>query len=191
MSKDLLHKLKQSAVDPTTGQRLLVSGDMTYQKWYDKYVKGKEEADGNDIIDKSNKKDSTEREMELKPLGKIGAVGRIEKEFGKLYTEDIIVTNERLKHIKERHPNDYDLFREYGRKATNDPDIVIKDGKNDGTVFMVKKLSDTNLNVVVKVAIDAKYPNYKNSVITFYRLRNKNLEKLAKKEINKVLYKKE
>ena len=53
MSKDLLHKLKQSAVDPTTGQRILVPGDMTYQKWYDKYVKGKSIAESKErSIDK-------------------------------------------------------------------------------------------------------------------------------------------
>lgn len=202
MSKELLHKLKQSAIDLATGQRILVPGDMTYQQWYDKYIKGKEtagrndkesieKAEGNGIISKSNKDNSAEKIMELRSLGKIGAVDKIEKEFGKLYTEDIIVTNERIKHVRERHLNDYALFEKYGKKATNDPDIVIKDGKNAGTVFMVKKLSDTNLNVVVKVAVDVKHPDYKNSVITFYRLRDRNLEKMVKKEGNKILYKKE
>ncbi len=128
---------------------------------------------------------------EFKSLGKIGAVDKIEEEFGKLYTKDIIVTSERLRHIKEKHPNDYALFEEYGIKATNDPDMVIKDGKNSGTVFIIKKLPDTNLNVVVKVAVDTNHPDYKNSVITFYRLREKNLKKMLKKNNNKILYKKE
>ena len=39
---------------------------------------------------------------------------------------------------------------------------------------MVRKLPETNLNVVVRVAIDSNHPNYRNSVIIFYRLREKN-----------------
>lgn len=34
------------------------------------------------------------------------------------------------------------------------PDFIIKDGKHDGTVFMVKKLQETNLNVVVRVVLE-------------------------------------
>lgn len=40
ISKELLHKLKQSAIDPATGKRIVVPGDMTYQEWYDKFVNG-------------------------------------------------------------------------------------------------------------------------------------------------------
>lgn len=35
---ELLKKLKQSAVDPATGERITVPGDMTYKEWYEKYV---------------------------------------------------------------------------------------------------------------------------------------------------------
>ena len=166
-------------------------GDMTYQERYDKFVnKNVQNVDESGIINKNDEKGDTGQKMELKPLGKIGAVEQIEEEFGKLYTEDIIITDERIKHIRERHPGDYNIFEKFGRDAVNEPDIVIKDGKHEGTVFMVKKLPDTNLNVVVKVAIDANHSDYKNSVITFYRLRERNLVKMENKEINKILYKK-
>lgn len=42
ISKELLAKMKQSAIDPVTGQRIRVSGDMTHEQWYEKYVKEKE-----------------------------------------------------------------------------------------------------------------------------------------------------
>ena len=54
---------------------------------------------------------------------------------------------------------------------------------------MVKKLENTNLNVVVKLILYTTDTNYKNSVMTFYRIRDKNLLKLEKK--NKTLYKNE
>lgn len=39
MPDQLLKKLQQSAIDPATGETITVPGDMTYQEWYDKYVR--------------------------------------------------------------------------------------------------------------------------------------------------------
>ena len=110
-------------------------------------------------------------------------------EFGILKTDEIIVTSERISHIKKRHPDDYSLFKELGKTVVENPDIIIKDQKNKNTVFMVKKLANTNLNAVVKLVLDKDETNYKNSVMTFYRIRQSNLNKLQSK--NKTLYKKE
>lgn len=41
MPDQLLKKLQQSAIDPATGETITVPGDMTYQEWYDKYVRDK------------------------------------------------------------------------------------------------------------------------------------------------------
>lgn len=125
---------------------------------------------------------------EKKMLGKINLTF-LEKEFGKIQTDGIIVTNERLSHIQERHPQDYKLFEKYGRDSVQDPDYIVKDEKNAGTVFMIKRLPDTNLNVVVRVALNTDKEGLKNSVMTFYRIRERNLSKIIKK--NKLLYKKE
>lgn len=124
--------------------------------------------------------------VEFKNLGKID-IQPLEAEFGKLRTDEIIVTDERIEHIKIRHPEDFELFEKYGVEVVTKPDIIIKDRKNNGTVFMVKKLEDTNLNVVVRLVLETDNKNFKNSVMTFYRIRQKNLYKLEKK--NKVLYK--
>lgn len=113
----------------------------------------------------------------------------LEKEFGKLKTNEIIITNERIDHIRIRHPEDLEFFEKYGKEAIISPDEIIKDHKNDNTIFMIKKLTDTNLNVVIKLVINDGDDDLKNSVMTFYRIRDKNLKKLEKK--NRVLYKKE
>lgn len=109
--------------------------------------------------------------------------------FGHLQTTEVVVTDERIAHIKERHPEDYLLFEQYGRESILSPDILIQDVKNVGTVFAVKKLPDTNLNVVLRLVLDTDNPDFKNSVMTFYRIREKNLKKLMEK--NPVLYIKE
>ncbi len=54
---------------------------------------------------------------------------------------------------------------------------------------MVKGLPDTNLNVVVRLALDTDDTGRKNSIMTFYRIREKNLKKLINK--SEVLYSKE
>ena len=125
---------------------------------------------------------------EIRNLGKIDTT-ILENEFGNIYTDEIIITNERICHIKERHPEDYFLFEQYGKECVDSPDLVIKDIKHKGTVFMVKKLPETNLNVVVRVVLENDDHKLKNSVMTFYRIREKNLKKLIEK--NGLLYKKE
>ncbi|MDO4469610.1 MAG: PBECR2 nuclease fold domain-containing protein [Bacillota bacterium] len=125
---------------------------------------------------------------EIRNLGKINTK-ILEKEFGKIQTDEIIVTNERIDHIKERHPEDYNLFEKYGKESVSSLDLIIKDVKNKSTVFMIKKLPETNLNVVVRVVFETDNSKWKNSVMTFYRIRERNLKKLIEK--NGVLYKKE
>ena len=106
--------------------------------------------------------------------------------FGHLRTAEVIVTDERILHIKERHPEDFALFEKYGAEAVRMPDIIAKDRKHEGTVFVIKRLPNTNLNVILRLVLDTDEPNFKNSVMTFYRIREKNLKKLLDK--NTVLY---
>lgn len=49
--------------------------------------------------------------------------------FGQLQTTEVIVTDERIAHIKERHPEDLLLFEQYGREAVLSPDLIIRDSK--------------------------------------------------------------
>lgn len=73
---------------------------------------------------------------EIRNLGKINA-DVLKKEFGKIRTDEIIITNERISHIKQRHPEDYDLFGQYEEESVTLPDLIIKDIKNTGIVFMI------------------------------------------------------
>lgn len=118
-------------------------------------------------------------------LGKIN-IKPLVQTFEEIQTDEIIVTDERMEHIMERHPQDYRLFLEYGISTVTNPDFIIKDGKCDGTIFMVKRLADTNINVVVRVALSTDKKGLKNSVMTSYRLRDRNLKKMM--ERNEVLY---
>ncbi len=61
------------------------------------------------------------------------------------------------------------------------PDILLVDEKHTGTVFAIKRLPETNLNVVVRLVMETDREDRKNSVMTFYRIRERNLKKLMEK----------
>lgn len=121
------------------------------------------------------------------------SLGRIKRSilstyFENLVTEETVVTQERFAHIWRNHPQDMELFKKYGKVCVEDPDMVIRDLENAGTVFMIKKLPETNLNVIVRLVLEGEGEKKKNSVMTFYRIREKNLKKLINK--NELLYSK-
>lgn len=139
-------------------------------------------------------KESHNIRMKIDDRAKIQKLGIIDieaisSEFGSIQTNEIIITNERLNHILKKHPQDFELFQEYIGDIIQLPDFVIKDLKHSGTVFMIKKITDTNLNVVIRIALAEDVEGLKNSVMTCYRIRDSNLKKLLKN--NKLLYKKE
>ena len=111
-------------------------------------------------------------------------------EYGELNTSEVIITDERVQHIQEHHPADYGLFEKYGKKTIEAPDIIIRDIKNESTAFLVLKLDEINLNTIVRLSVaNTDSPEHRNSVMTFYRIRTKNLEKLVAR--HKVLYKRQ
>lgn len=111
----------------------------------------------------------------------------LEREFGKLNTNEVIVTDERERHIRLRHPDDYALYKAYAARTVEEPDYIICDDRRRHTVFMISRLENTNLNVVVRLAVAGDDASHiKNSVMTFFRLREKNLKKLMR--TNRVLY---
>lgn len=71
-------------------------------------------------------------------LGRIDT-GVLEKEFGKLQTDQVIITDERWGHIQEKHSADILFFRKHGKDCVNDPDFVVRDERHGGTVFLYNR----------------------------------------------------
>ena len=126
--------------------------------------------------------------MEMTLLGNLDPA-LLQNFFGTLRTTEVVVTEERVSHIKERHPEDFTLFEQYGAETVLFPDLLILDEKHAGTAFAVRRLEESDLNVVVRLALETDKNEYKNSVMTFYRLRDRNLKKLLEK--NRLLYSRE
>lgn len=129
-----------------------------------------------------------ETSVKIRKLADIN-LNLLEEKFGKIRTSETILTEERAAHIQERHPEDYALFEKYGVQTIREPDLILVDEKHEGTVLMIRKTKDTNLNAIVRLVLPGEDEKRKNSVMTFYRIRDKNVEKLKKK--SEILYSKE
>lgn len=75
-------------------------------------------------------------------------IGKIDKEKYKLITEDIttedvILTDKQVEHIKERHPKDYEQYFKYISEIVENPDYIIRDTKPN-TGFLLKEFLDKN-----------------------------------------------
>lgn len=105
----------------------------------------------------------------------------------KIVTEDVILTDERIQHIYERHKNDYYKIMKRISTTVLNPSEILKSIQNKDTIFFIDRLEENNLNVVVKLNTTNSNKHPQNSVMTAWIIRDKNLSKLRKK--NKILYK--
>lgn len=107
-----------------------------------------------------------------------------------LITDEVILTNERYLHIIEGHKEDFMIYSNMLSQIIIEPNYILEDYKNQYTVMLIKKVeNNNNINVIIRLAIEEDLIHNKNSIMTMYRIREKNLKKLMEK--NKVIYKKE
>lgn len=125
----------------------------------------------------------------------VHTIGKIDKNIYKCVTEDIvtdevIITDERIAHIQERHPNNYERFYSYIPEIITDPDYIIEANKPN-TATVLKQIIDNGekFQLVLRLATSKDTADIKNSVITFLNISERTWNKyLRNKEI---LYKKE
>ena len=107
-----------------------------------------------------------------------------------LITDEVILTNERYLHIIEGHKEDFMIYSNMLSQIIIEPNYILEDYKNQYTVMVIKKVeNNNNINVIIRLAIEEDLIHNKNSIMTMYRIIEKNLKKLMEK--NKVIYKKE
>ena len=75
-----------------------------------------------------NKYEKRGRNMEFSKYQFIGKLNTefLEIQFAKLATNDLILTDERDEHIKERHAKDYNLFHKCVYDVVNIPDVILR-----------------------------------------------------------------
>lgn len=142
----------------------------------------------------NTEKHDTLKETKEKVI-EVHTIGKIDKNIYKCVTEDIatdevIITDERIAHIKERHPNDYERFYSYIPEIISNPDYIIASNKpNTATILKQITDNDEKFQLVLRIITSNDNEDFKNSVITFLNINERTWNKyLRNKEI---LYKKE
>lgn len=117
-------------------------------------------------------------------------IGKLDKEkfieiTTDITTEDVILTNNQIQHIIERHPYDYENYYCYMREIIENPDYIMKD-KHPNTAILIKRFNKNNINfqIILRLHTSIDKKGYKNSIITFWKIGiNKCKQYIRNKEI--------
>lgn len=130
-----------------------------------------------------------------KEVAGVHTVGNIDREIYKCITDDIvtdevIITDNQLQHILDRHPDTYEKAVDYIKNVVESPDYIIED-KHSNTGLVIKKIDSEkgNLQLVLRICTSEDATGYKNSVISCWEISDKRLENYLRNK--RVLYKKE
>lgn len=108
----------------------------------------------------------------------------------KIINEYVILTDERRRHIISRHIEVYDEILYNIDDILYNPDYILADNQNNDTLLIIKKINvkNNNLIIVVKLNTNKNAVNIHNSILTFWRIRNRSLKKQLEKQ--KIIYQK-
>ena len=122
-------------------------------------------------------------------------VGKIDKNVYRCVTKDIVcdevvITDNQIQHIKERHPNVYENFSKYFIDIIKNPDYIIEANKPN-TAVILKEIIDIGekVQMVLRLCTSKDPKGYKNSVITFLKINDKRWNRYLRTK--KILYTKE
>lgn len=108
-----------------------------------------------------------------------------------IVTDEVVITEKQIEHIKERHPNDFERFEVYFKEIVEKPDYIIESPKPRTALVLKEIIVGENevFKMVVRLATSEDNPEYKNSIITFMKIDDKEWNRLLRNK--KILYKRE
>ncbi len=132
--------------------------------------------------------------MKIQEGIQVHLVGKIDKNIYKCITDDIstdevIITDERIQHIMERHPNDYERYYSYLKEIVEHPQYIVETNK-PYTALILKEFAEEEeqFKTVLRLTTSHDNPDFKNSIITFMKINDKEWKRMLKNK--RILYKK-
>lgn len=107
-----------------------------------------------------------------------------------IVTDDVVITEGQIRHIETNHPHDYEKYGKYISEIVQAPDYIIEANKPN-TALILKEVQDEEklFKTVLRIIISNDNPDFKNSVITFMKIDEKEWKRIIKNK--KILYKAE
>ena len=122
-------------------------------------------------------------------------IGRIDREIFRciaedIVTEEVVMTDNQLEHILQRHPEVFPVVMDVVRDTLRDPDYIIED-KHPYTGLVVRRLEtgSESLQVVLRICTSEDQPGYKNSVTSCWEISEHRLQNYLRNK--KILYKRQ
>ena len=113
-------------------------------------------------------------------------IGKIDKRIYGCITKDIrtdevIITDVQIQHIKDRHPNDYERYNKYFADIVANPDYIIE-ANRENTALILKEIQSESecFKTILRLSTSADNPEYKNSIITFMKIDDKEWKRVIK-----------
>lgn len=120
-------------------------------------------------------------------------VGKLNKEIFRciskdIRTDEVIITEERIQHVNDRHPGEHEKIKEYLKEAVENPDYIIADKHpNTGLIIKEIKMKDTYIQLVLRVCTSKDEIEFKNSVLSLWEISERRLQNYLRNK--SILYK--
>ncbi|WP_033169782.1 PBECR2 nuclease fold domain-containing protein [Selenomonas sp. ND2010] len=119
-------------------------------------------------------------------------IGKIDKNIYACVTEDIttdevIITDERIGHIEDHHPGEYENIAPFLGEAVRSPDYILRDKANTGLILKMVEENGKRIQLVLRLHTSGDKPGYKNSIISAWRISKTRWESYVRNK--HILYK--
>ena len=145
-------------------------------------------------VEKTERPATIEREKSsggtsVKTIGRIDA-DKFRVVSDGIRTGEVIITDERIQHIKDRHPQDFERYSQYISQMLESPQYILEDPvPNTAVILQEFTQADEHFRLILKLAVTEDEVSKKNSIITFLKISEKKFKKYLRNK--KILYKSE
>ena len=108
--------------------------------------------------------------MNVQIVGKIN-IATYRCVSAEIVTDEVVMTEERIEHIRKRHPNDYERFCTYIPRMIAEPDYIVQANKAN-TAVILKEIQENGekFKLILRIKMQHDPADYRNSVLSFWRI---------------------
>lgn len=105
-------------------------------------------------------------------------------------TDEVILTDERVQHIQDRHPGDFERYFMYISEIVENPDYILRANKPKSALLLKRFAQDEDgYKLILRLKTSGDPTGFKNSIISFQKVEIKRYIRYTNSE--KVLYRRE
>ena len=104
-----------------------------------------------------------------------------------IVTDEVIITSERIEHIRSRHRGDFEEYGAYFAEILQSPDYILENRRNTAEVLKEILHNGKKCKLILRLQTSSDPKGFKNAIITFLHIRDSEWRRLLRSK--KVLYK--